>query len=609
MRAPARRWRSTSSRPTSRSDITAYESCYGISTPVSYSEVDGGPPPADANNGDGIETELDIEQVIGLAPKVNVIVYQGPNSNSNLPGAGPYDVYNAIISQDKAKVISTSWGICEPQDTPTPIAQQDENTLFQEAATQGESVFAAAGDAGSEDCTDSVGDPVPGLAAEDPASQPYVTGAGGTHLPSFTPPLNESVWNDPVTSLICADALGTPTACGGGGGISDLWPMPSYQSGAPPGLHVINSNSSGTPCGAPAGQFCREVPDVSGDADPATGYTIYWDGDGAPTDANAWIAGLGGTSGAVPLWAALMADVNASSACAGVPIGFANPVLYGTAANVYAGHFNDVTAGNNDDLGSSGGLYPAGPGYDMATGLGTPNATALAANLCAPAIGVSNPGPQSSTIGFPASVQITASDSSGRTLTFRATGLPAGLSINTASGLISGTLTRAGRYTVTVSAVNARGTFGSSTFVWTVAGLPSRSRSSLGDVGKRQPKLAFTLSAGTDAPALGQIVVSLPHPLSFSHSMRDLRRGITITQPGGHRLKVYELKLSSGQLTITFIRGKAQLTVTITSPAITASSALVNAVKHNHAGKLKLTLTATDTTGRTTSFSVPVKPT
>jgi subtilase family serine protease len=201
------------------SDITAYQQCYGTNASVSYVSVDGGP--GHSHSGEGMETELDVESVIGLAPKANVVVYQGPNSSSNLPGSGPYDTYNAIISQDQANIVSTSWGACEA-DIGSASAQA-EDTLFQEAAVQGQTILAATGDDGSEGCSthDS-------LAVDDPGSQPFVTSAGGTSL-SLSPSRSETVWNDRQGA--------------GGGGISSLWPMPSYQSSAPAWLNVAASSS------------------------------------------------------------------------------------------------------------------------------------------------------------------------------------------------------------------------------------------------------------------------------------------------------------------------------------------------------------------------------
>jgi hypothetical protein len=89
-------------------DITAYQSCFGTDASVSYDPVDGGAGTPNANDYDGIETELDVENLIGLAPKVNVVVYQGPKT-----AQGGLATYEAIISADTANVIQTSWGECE----------------------------------------------------------------------------------------------------------------------------------------------------------------------------------------------------------------------------------------------------------------------------------------------------------------------------------------------------------------------------------------------------------------------------------------------------------------------------------------------------------------
>ena len=422
--------------PNSTADIAAYQKCYGTTTSVSYVKVDAG---AGSGYGQG-EAALDIEDLIGLAPKASILVYQGPNTN-----VGVYDTYNAIVTANKAKVVSTSWGLCESQAGAS--VANSENTLFQEAAVQGQSVFAAAGDSGSEDCgTNS-------LAVDDPGSQPYVTSVGGTTMPSLGPPPTQSVWND-----ICG---GGP--CGGGGGISTLWKMPSYQSGAPASLKVINSGSSATPCKATSGTYCREVPDVSADADPATGYAIYYGG--------GW-TGIGGTSAAAPLWAAFTALVNASSGCAGTPIGFANAALYKAAGTAYAADFSDITTGNNDVTGTNGGKFAAAAGYDMASGLGTPIGSTLPATLCGgsstPTVSVTNPGAQTGTVGTAVSLQIHASDSDGGTLTYSATGLPAGLSISGTTGLITGTPTTAASSSVTVTAKDASGPSGSASFTWTI---------------------------------------------------------------------------------------------------------------------------------------------
>src|SRR5581483_5894405 len=215
---------------------------------------------------DGIETALDIDTAISLAPAAHVVVYQGPNS-----GSGPYDTYAAILSAvPRAQVISTSWGECEPDLATTYL--QAVATLYQEAAVQGQTIVAASGDDGIEDCyIPSGGSEQDLIATDDPSSQPFVTGVGGTSLPSITRTPPEAVWDD--------------LAGASGGGDSSFWPMPSYQTGANPTLGVINGNSSPAGCTT----FChRQTPDVSADADPSTGYLIYWHGDGTPTLTSAW---------------------------------------------------------------------------------------------------------------------------------------------------------------------------------------------------------------------------------------------------------------------------------------------------------------------------------
>jgi hypothetical protein len=202
-------------------------------------------------------------------------------------------------------------------------------------------------------------------AVTDPASQPYVTAVGGTSFghgsPDLGPPPTEQAWND---ALYYSEGAG-------GGGISATFSMPSYQQP----LGTV-SGSTGTPC-ANSGGDCREIPDVSADADPSTGYIIYDDQQGL----GGWTA-LGGTSGATPLWAAVLAVVSSADGnTAGY--GALNPALYVLAQQSPDTYLNDITSGNNDYNATDGGQFPAMTGYDMATGLGTPVASELASGLTA----------------------------------------------------------------------------------------------------------------------------------------------------------------------------------------------------------------------------------
>jgi subtilase family serine protease len=447
-------------------DIAAYQSCFGTSLPVTTVDVDGGPL---ARAGVG-EADIDIEQIAALAPDVHVLVYEGPNTNS-----GAYDTYNAIISEDEASVVSTSWGLCEPFTG--SAAAQAENTLFEEAATQGQTIVAASGDQGSEDCVET-GDDYDSLAVDDPSSQPFVTGAGGTQWTADGTPPVETAWND------------GPTCCwgAGGGGVSSLWQMPSYQSGSQ-GLGVVNADSSGTPCAAPSGSYCRESPDVSALAGPYP-YLEYVQGSWGP-----W----GGTSFAAPLWASLFALANASTACAGKAIGFANPDLYEVAA-AHPSAFYDITSGTNDLTGTNDGFYPALVGYDMATGLGTPNAAALPALLCDNAVtnpvSVTDPGDQSSLLDDPVSIPIRATDATpGQSLTYSATGLPTGLSIDGTDGLISGTVDAIGTFGVVVKAQDGNGSSATTAFTWTVGAAITSADQATAKVGQH-----FSFTVVTTAP-------------------------------------------------------------------------------------------------------------
>ena len=132
--------------PYSASDVAGYQACYGTSTPVTNITVDGGP---GTGAGQG-EAALDVEDVIGLVPNASVFVYEGKNT-----GTSALDTYRAIVTQNRVKVISTSWGLCEPQEGSSTAGA--ENTLFLEAAAQGQTIFAASGDHGVKDCTSGTG--------------------------------------------------------------------------------------------------------------------------------------------------------------------------------------------------------------------------------------------------------------------------------------------------------------------------------------------------------------------------------------------------------------------------------------------------------------------
>jgi len=583
--------------PFDPNDIAAYQACYGTDATVTTVSVDGG---AGSGPGSG-EAALDIEELIGLAPEANILVYDGPDSSSGAPGSGPYDTLSAIITQDRAKVISTSWGQCEEIEGSTDA--NDENTLFEEAAVQGQSVVAASGDDGSEDCDTGGRFGFTALAVDDPSDQPFVTGVGGTSRTAIGPPPTQTVWNSPSSGYgVFASGGGA-----GGGGISSLFAMPAYQSDAPSSLNVINSHSSGTPCQVASG-YCRETPDVSADADPDHGVLIYWNGSGdaGAGEPQGWL-GTGGTSASAPIWAALLTLADASSACQGIPVGFANPALYHAAATAYASDFNDITEGNNDFTGTSGGAYPAGVGYSMAAGLGTPVASNLVASLCAENLTLTDPGNLATVVGSAVSRQITADDLAGATLTYTAAGLPDGLALDGSTGLITGTPLSTGSSTVTVTVNDTRVTQ-STTFVWTIAARPKVSSASLTGLATKRPKLAFTLTAGRSEPLLKTVSITLPSGLTITHRTDAIK----LTTSAGRRVRFTALR-SGHALVLDLLTAQHQVRITIQAPTIAAKSVVVAKARAARRQSFDLTVSTTDTAGNqvrltkaiTTTWSPP----
>jgi YVTN family beta-propeller protein len=302
-----------------------------VSTTVGLPDVPGGP------------------TAVALSPSGGQVLVTGPHFSSGASGGG------GVATQRPHALV---WVVSTATDSVTASLTTDKGPVA--LAVDPATGYAYVADStGGRSRRGDVGVLPLFLAVDDPASQPGVTGVGGTDLQWPLSGPVESAWDVPAG----ADDAGTSTGAGGGG-ISSVFPMPSYQAG------VVNSESSGTPCGAGAGGYCREVPDVSASADPYNGYVIYY--------AGSWCV-FGGTSAAAPLWAAVAAlAVTANGAVQ--PLGNINPDLYQFAAEGYR-DFTDITTGDTDFTTTNGGDYTAGPGYDMATGLGSPEASALAADL------------------------------------------------------------------------------------------------------------------------------------------------------------------------------------------------------------------------------------
>lgn len=343
------------------SDITQYLQTYSLSTPgISNVLVDGYNGAAGAG---AIEVELDMEVVAAMAPQASQIIYEGPNTTQ-----GVNDTYNQIVTDNKAQIMTASWGECETQSGASELQTLD--NIFQQGAAQGISMYAAAGDSGAYDCNDT------NLAVDSPASDPNITGVGGTNLQTSNGAYgSETVWSNP------SDTQNSPQGAGGGGGLSNTFKEPSWQSG--PGVQNQYSNGN------------REVPDVSADADPASGYAVYCTVTAAGCSASGWIE-VGGTSAAAPLWAGSTAVINQYLQQQGKSrLGFANPTLYNLAATQQAhAPFHDVTGGNNL-------YYPATSGYDEASGLGTPDIYNIAQDVAAGVTPTPSPTPSPTTTPSP----------------------------------------------------------------------------------------------------------------------------------------------------------------------------------------------------------------
>lgn len=301
-------------------DLNACFSKIGVKAPtVTAVSVDKGhnKPTGNPSGPDG-EVMLDIEVAGSIAPGAKIVVYFAPNTDRGFVDAITTAVHDQV---NKPSVISISWGA--PEDAWTAQARNQMDSAFQAAAALNVTVFVAAGDEGSSD-----GQADGAVHVDFPASSPHATGCGGTRLTASNATIvaAETVWND------------GPSQGATGGGVSEFFSLPSYQLG----VKIPTSPSTGF-----AG---RGVPDIAGNADPMTGYTVDVDGQTLT---------FGGTSAVAPLYAALVARLNQTL---GKPLGFLNPMLY--ASSVIASAYRDVIQGNN-------GAYSAGKGWDACTGWGS----------------------------------------------------------------------------------------------------------------------------------------------------------------------------------------------------------------------------------------------
>jgi subtilase family serine protease len=398
------------------SDVAGFRAMFGLPPNQPQIMVNGKDP---GDVGGGLETEADLDvEWAGAVAKGATIKYVVSASTSSSDGVTLSAQY--AVNNNVAPVITLSFGLCEAW---MGASNQFYSALWQQAAAQGISVFVAAGDSGSAGCdTPSLTTPARyGFGVNGLGSSPYNVAVGGTgfndnvspstywngsnsgNLASAKGYIPEVVWNE--SGYTGAGAAGNSLYAAGGGS-SNQWPRPAWQTGA----------------GVPAGTF-RLVPDVSLTAASHDGYLIEQEGG---------LYLVGGTSASTPSFAGIMAILNQYT---GARNGNPNAKFYGLAASAPAA-YHDITAGSNavpctggtpncsaglpaTNVGKMAG-YSAGPGYDLATGLGSVDAYALARNWggaqVAPSIASLSPNPMKGS-------------NTAQTLTINGTGFVAGLSI------------------------------------------------------------------------------------------------------------------------------------------------------------------------------------
>jgi kumamolisin len=381
------------------SDLDAYFGGLGIAVPsVTAVGVDGAANnPADTSGAD-VEVSLDIDVIGAAAPGAAQVVYFAPNNGDQ----GFVDAISAAAEASPAPIaISISWG--QSEDSWTAQGRSAMNAAMSDAAALGITVCVAAGDNGSgDDVSDGQ------VHVDFPASSPYALGCGGTTLVA-----------DPTTGTISSEVVWNELASNEGatgGGVSDQFALPTWQTNAGVGLraaaqpaaaaggaagatasdvvsehrrrhrrhHRTGSGTGGPGGGSGGGSGAdgtggsdgasgsgggsastdwRGVPDVAGNGDPVTGYQIYSGGQAQV---------VGGTSAVAPLWSALIARLAQAT---GTRFGLIQTLLYaGVSPGKDVPGFNDITSGNN-------GAYEAGPGWDSCSGLGSPDGTALLSRL------------------------------------------------------------------------------------------------------------------------------------------------------------------------------------------------------------------------------------
>jgi subtilase family serine protease len=406
--------------PTAASDLATYRSAAGLPALTSgqftqyNQEGETSPLPATAPADDDwtLEESLDVDMVSAICPLCKIDLVEANNDS----GTGLYVAEETAATTLGAKYISNSWGGSETSTDTT-----DDSEYF---GVSGVVYTASAGDSAYSG----------GVIY--PATSPHVVSVGGTTLNTSS---NSRGWTESVWE--------TSSSEGTGSGCSAFEPQPSWQAS----ISILKAACAD-----------RVDNDVAADADPNTGAAVY-----DTTNGNGGWNEVGGTSESSPI----IASVFALAGNNGNGGNNAADSIYTHTADL-----NEVTASSNGTCTPPAAdsvlctATGAANTYNGPTGWGTPEGLgAFQSNSAGNTVTVTNPGSQTGTVGTAASLQINATDSaSGQTLTYSATGLPAGLSISSTTGLISGTPTTAGSNSVTVTAKDTTGASGSASFTWTI---------------------------------------------------------------------------------------------------------------------------------------------
>ena len=515
------------------SDVQAFRSLFGLPAKAPTVIVNGADPGI-LSSGEQMEATLDVTWSGAVAKNATVdfVVSKSTNSSDGVTLSAQY-----IVNHNVAPVVSLSFGNCEAAIG--TAGNQFWNSLWQQAAAQGMTVLVAAGDSGAAGCDSPSSSTGTVAGVNGMCSTPYSTCLGGTQFSDASNPNaywsagNSSTYESALSYIPEAawNASGTVTGgsglWAGGGGPSQIYPKPSWQSGP----------------GVPADGF-RDTPDVSLNSASHDGYLLAFNGQ---------FYVVAGTSVAAPSFAGLLAIAVQKT---GAPLGNANPVLYSLATEQSSGGasvFHDITTGNNTVPGVAG--FTAGPGYDLATGLGSVDASLLVNNwgggsttTPTPALHLSAPSTASLASGGSATVTATITVSGGfnSSVALSIVGLPSGL-------------------TYTSSPSSTLAAPGSGSVMLTL-------------------KAASTLAAGTYNVTISATGGGLTQNTPLA---------VTITPPAGQ--PVFSLSATSASFAAAGGTGSVNVTATPASATWTASS---------HASWITITAGASGTGSQTVTFSV-----